>query len=73
MTIILLMALMLMLAVSSRKDNSRYDDPFVNEEGDHSYYNRGLIEKKEFHRRHPDIKGVRTFRRLFGHKPEDKI
>ena len=74
MIIILLLAVLLMIAVGSRNgDDERINSQYLNEDGDHSYYDRGLIEKKEFQKRHPEIKGVRTFRRLFGTKPEDKL
>lgn len=74
MIIILLLAIILMVVAGRRNMNDeRNNSPYINEDGDHAYYDRGLIEKKEFQRRHPDIKGVRTFRRLFGTKPEDKL
>lgn len=41
------------------------DAQYINEDGDHLYYDRGAIEKREFARRNPDVKGVRTFGRLF--------
>lgn len=74
MTIILLLVILLMVAAGRHKgDDERDNAPYLDEDGDHSYYDRGLIEKKEFQRKHPEIKGVRTFRRLFGSRPEDKI
>ena len=41
------------------------DEGFRDDDGDHSYYDRHLIEKKEFRRRHPEVKDVRTLKRLF--------
>ena len=41
------------------------DEGFSDEDGDHSYYDRHLIEKKEFRRRNPDVKDVRSLKRLF--------
>ncbi len=41
------------------------EEGFLDEEGDHSYYDRHLIEKKEFKRRNPDVKDVRSLKRLF--------
>lgn len=39
---------------------------FLNQDGDHTYYERSIIEKKEFLRKHPEAKGkLRTLRRLF--------
>lgn len=70
----LLLAILVFITVRSHRDDDRYgDEAFLNKDGDHCYYDRGLIEKKKFKKEHPDIKGVRTFRRLFGSKPEDKI
>lgn len=74
MLIILLLAILVMIAASGRCGSSESDNaPFINEDGDHEYYDHGLIEKKKFQKRYLDIKGVRTFRRLFGNKPEDKL
>lgn len=74
MTIILLLAILLMIAVGSNKgDDERNNAPFINEDVDHEYYNRELIEKKEFQKRHSEIKRARTFRCLFGNKSEDKL
>ena len=42
-------------------DDSQYYDP----EGNHVYYDRSSIEKKEFSKRHPEVRDVRTFKRLF--------
>lgn len=73
MAFILLIAGLLMIVVGSRKgDDEGSETSFINEDGDHAYYDRGLIEKKEFHKRHPEIKDVRTFGRLFGNKPQNK-
>lgn len=68
MTVIL--AILLMIAVCGRNgDGERNNAPFINGDGDHEYYDRGLIEKKEFKKRHPEVKDLRTFRRLFRRKP----
>lgn len=43
--------------------NSR---PYLDSDGDHEYYDRSIIEKKEFLRRHPEAKGkIRTLSRMF--------
>lgn len=41
------------------------DSQYLDEDGDHVYYERSLIEKKEFRRKHPDINNLRTIRSLF--------
>lgn len=40
------------------------DSQYINEENDHLYYDRSLIEKKEFRKNNPDAGEPRTFRRL---------
>lgn len=45
-------------------DDSQYYDP----EGNHIYYDRSSIEKREFSKRHPEVKDVRTFKRLLNEK-----
>lgn len=73
MTIILLIAILLIMLVSgSKRDFEENNRTFLDEDGDHSYYDRSLIEKKEFRKRHPEIKDIRTFGRLFGKRQEDK-
>ena len=47
------------------RGNLDRDEGFRDEDGDHSYYDRHLIEKKEFRRRNPDVKDVRSLKRLF--------
>ena len=51
----------------SKSSPDREYEPYVNEEGFHSYYERSLIEKSLFHKLHPKIpiSTLRTFRRLF--------
>ncbi len=41
------------------------DAEYYDEDGDHVYYDRSRIEKKQFKKAHPEVKDVRTFRRLF--------
>ncbi len=43
------------------------DSQYYNADGDHVYYERSLIEKKEFHRRFPHI-SIRKFSGLFSRK-----
>lgn len=74
MSVILLLAILVMIAASRHRGTSESDNaPFINGDGYHVYYDRKLIERKEVQKRHPEIKGVRTFRRIFGNKPEDKL
>lgn len=41
------------------------DKQYFDEEKRHTYYERSLIEKEEFHKSNPGVKGVRTIRALF--------
>lgn len=43
------------------------DSQYYNADGDHIYYERSLIEKKEFHKRYPHI-SIRKFSGLFRSK-----
>ena len=40
------------------------DSQYLDEDGDHVYYERSLIEKKDFRRRNPHITNLRSFSRL---------
>lgn len=64
---IVLLVLLVGLAVvfADRKTNDEIDKQYINEDGDHTYYDRSLIEKKEFAAQHPEVKDVRSLRRLF--------
>lgn len=73
MSIILLLAILVMIAAGGRSGSSESDNaPFINEDGDHVYYDKGLIEKKRFAKEHPEVKDVRTFKRLFKGEREDE-
>lgn len=50
--------------VASRRDVVDIDSQYYNSDGDHIYYERSLIEKKEFHKRFPHI-SIRKFSGLF--------
>lgn len=66
LAIVLAIALAVSLCRSDRQAQDDYQDKeYINEEGDHTYYERSLIEKKEYARRHPNIKDIRRFSRLF--------
>lgn len=73
MVIILLLAVVLLIAgaVCRRRGLDEANEKFLNSEGDHTYYDRSLIEKKAYRRRHPDAGGVRTFGRLFSRHRDD--
>ncbi|MCH5225022.1 MAG: hypothetical protein J1D77_03440 [Muribaculaceae bacterium] len=49
-------------ADSNRSDPDR--SPFLDADGDHSYYERSLIQKKSFLRKNPGVP-LRTITRLF--------
>lgn len=64
--IVLLVVLVGLTAVfSDSKTNDEIDRQYINEDGDHLYYDKGLIEKKKFAEHHPEVKDVRSLRRLF--------
>ena len=71
--IIILVMLAIVLAtalvVSLRDGGAGRDDdhPYRDRDGDHVYYDKSIIEKKEFHRLHPK-EAARTFARLFRRK-----
>ncbi len=46
-------------------DEVDIDSQYYNPDGDHIYYDRSLIEKKQFQRRFPHIKNLRSLSRLF--------
>ena len=62
----------LVTAAISIRNRGRIDDidrHYYDEDGNHMYYDRSIIEKKEFNRQNPsESKHVRTFSRLFRHK-----
>ena len=64
-SIILLLILFVIvpLFLSDKPDGS---ENFLNEDGDHEYYDRSLIEKKNYFKKHPDKsrKEVRSIKNL---------
>ena len=66
LVIILLLAAVIGIAVTlrSRKEIGDFDSQYLDEEGNHIYYDRSLRDKREFARQHPGEK-PRTLRRLF--------
>lgn len=68
--IILLLAAVIGIAVAlrSRRENGDFDSQYLDEDGNHVYYDRSLREKQEFARQHPGEEAPRTLRRLFSKK-----
>ena len=70
--IIILTMLAVVLAIAlavSLRDGTAYDDDrgYRDQNGDHVYYDKSIIEKKRFSRLHPK-EAARTFARLFRRK-----
>ena len=65
--ILLILAFLVTQITIESHHNDDKDTDFLDEEGDHKYYDRSIIEKKNFSRRHPEISDdeVRSLRRLF--------
>lgn len=63
--ITVIIALVMIGVATSRKETRDLDSQYIDENGDHVYYDRSLIKKKHFLRLHPGDKGLRTLRRLF--------
>lgn len=49
----------------NRHTDSERDSSYLDENGDHIYYERSIIEKKKFFKTHPNAKDVRTLRAIF--------
>lgn len=66
--IILVIALLIIGTAMSRRDWQDFDAKYYDEEGDHVYYDRSLMEKKGYVRRFPhNASKIRTLRQLFHH------
>lgn len=63
--IILLAALMAVAVMLTHRSGGGSGEEFLDGERRHVYYDRSLIEKEEFRRANPGVRGVRTLRRLF--------
>lgn len=64
----LAVVLAIALAVSLKGGNPGDDDRgYRDQDGDHIYYDKSIIEKKNYHRLHPRD-AARTFARLFRKK-----
>lgn len=68
---IICVIILLPLLFFVNRGNREREEGFLDEDGDHSYYDRHLIEKKEFSRQHPEVKNLRSFKRLFKRKQEE--
>ena len=67
--VIFLLAVMVTVAVALRsRREAEGDDPYLDENGNHVYYNRSIIKKEEFRRQNPGERNIRTLRRLFSRK-----
>ena len=53
-----------LLVIKSKKNEQISDKQFINDEGDHIYYDKSMIEKKKFMKQNPEVKDVRTIKRL---------
>ena len=62
--IILLAALMAVVVMLTHRRGVDSGEEFLDDENRHVYYDRSLIEKEEFRKTNPGVKGVRTIRRL---------
>lgn len=64
---ILLIGVIVAMAVLFSNASQDNDSSFRDQDGRHSYYDRSLIEKEEFHRDNPEVpySEIRSFKRLF--------
>lgn len=67
--IAILLTLFLVVHFRGKSPSKTYDknDPFVDSNGNHIYYERSIIEKSRFFRANPDVprETVRTINRFF--------
>lgn len=64
--IIVIIALVMVGTAMTHRSGRDIDRQYIDEDGDHIYYDRSLIRKKDYARRHPDEAGaLRTLRNLF--------
>ena len=64
--IVCIVLLALLTLLISAALNKNIDQDFRDSKGNHSYYDRSLIEKEEFRKHNPDVydKEIRSIRRL---------
>ena len=63
--IILLGILMAAVVIMTHRRGEDFDSQYLDEDNDHVYYDRSIIEKKQFRKNNPDAGELRTFKRLF--------
>lgn len=74
---VLLAGIFFVTAIGDRKNfrdffHRRHDSQYLDDDGNHTYYDRSIIKKKNFRRLNPKVKNLRSFRRLFfGSEEED--
>ena len=61
------LAIALAVSLKGNANGGDADRDYLNQDGDHVYYDKSLIEKKTFHRLHPK-EAARSFSRLFRRK-----
>ncbi len=65
---ILFGVLALLIRHNLKKDTLKENNLYYDEDGNHRYYERSLIEKLYYKRKHPDYGPIRSFRKLFSYK-----
>ena len=69
LVIIILLGILMAIAVMTRHGKGTdIDRQYLDEDNDHIYYDRSIIEKKQFRKNNPNSGEPRTFSRLFGRK-----
>ena len=70
--IIILLIIIFFIPLSHKNKDS--EEEFLDENGNHIYYERSLIRKQRFIRKHPEIKpqDLRSFKRLLKKDPSSK-
>ena len=65
--LLLVVAFFIVLLLAKAHSLYEKETEFIDENGDHEYYERSIIEKKRFHKLHPEIPehDLRTIHRLF--------
>lgn len=64
-SIAIVVVLLIIVIYFNLHPDRKKDTSYLNENGDHIYYERSIIEKKEFLKTHPNAKDVRTLRAIF--------
>lgn len=66
--VIALLGLITFLINLNIKNNANDNSIFFDEDGNHRYYERSLIEKLYFMRKYPNCDSLRSFKSLFSRK-----